>query len=62
MKMLKFELHDKVKLPLAIYKDLNGIIIAIYISDKGIQYLVRYFWECKAVECYFYEWEIEKYE
>ncbi len=60
--MLKFELHDKIKLPLEIYKDLSGIVIGIYISDKATQYLVRYFYECKANECYFYEWEIEKYE
>ena len=58
--MLKFELHDKVKLPLEIHKELTGIVVGIYISDKGIQYLVRYFWECKSSEIYFYEWELEK--
>lgn len=60
--MLKFELHDKVKLPKEIHKDLTGIIIGIWITDKGEQYLVRYFWECKANEVYFYNWELEKYE
>jgi len=58
--MLKFELHDIVKLPEAIHKDLTGVVIAIYIVDKATQYLVRYFWECKSNEVYFYEWEIEK--
>lgn len=57
---LKFELHDTVKLPQAIHKELTGVIIAIYIVDKATQYLVRYFWEGKAQEVYFYEWEIEK--
>lgn len=58
----KFNLHDKVKLPEEIHKDLIGTIVAIYISDKGIQYLIRYFWECKSNEVYFYEWELKKYD
>lgn len=57
---LNFNLHDIIKLPKAIHDNLGGLIVAIYITDKGIQYLVRYFWECKANEVYFYEWEIEK--
>ena len=57
---LKFNLHDKVKLPEAIYKDLFGIVTSIWITDKSTKYEVRYFYECKAIECYFYEWELEK--
>jgi len=59
---MKFKLHDKVKLPENILKDISGIVIAIYISDESIQYKIRYFWECKPQEVYFYEWELKKYE
>jgi len=59
---MKFNLHDKVKLPEKILKDISGIITVIYIADEGIQYKVRYFWECKPQDVYFYEWELEKYE
>lgn len=57
---LKFKLHETVKLPEAIHKEINGIVIGIWIVDKAIEYQVRYFWEGKAQEVYFYEWELEK--
>ena len=57
---MKFNLHDKVKLPKSIHKDLEGIIISIWITDKGIKYEVRYFWQSKAQEVFFYEWELKK--
>lgn len=60
--MLKFELQEKVKLPKEIHKDIMGIVIAIYIIDKATQYQVRYFWEGKPQEVYFYEWELGKHE
>ncbi len=59
---MKFELHDKVKLPSEIHKDLTGIIVSIWIQERATQYEVRYFWECKSLAVYFYEWELEKYE
>jgi hypothetical protein len=61
--MLKFELHEKVRLSKEIHKDLTGIVVSIWITERAIQYEVRYFWECKIVkDAYFYEWELEKYE
>jgi len=59
---MKFKLHDKVKLPKEILKDISGVITLISIEDTGIQYKVRYFWEGKPQEIYFYEWELEKYD
>jgi hypothetical protein len=58
---MKFNLHEKVKLPKEIHKEITGNIIAIFIGDEGIQYKVRYFWECKPIEVYFFESELEKY-
>jgi len=61
--MLKFNLHDQVKLPNAIHKELTGMITSIWITEKAIKYEVRYFWEGKPQEgVYFYEWEIKKNE
>jgi len=58
----KFNLKEKVKLPELIHKDLQGIIIGIWIGEEGIQYKVRYFWECKPQEIFFYESELKKGE
>lgn len=57
---MKFKLHDKVKLPEIILKDLQGIIMNIWVGDSGAQYKVRYFWQGDVKEVYFYEWELEK--
>lgn len=59
---MKFKLHERVKLPEEILKDISGIITLISIEDSGVQYKVRYFWEAKPQEIYFYEWELKKYE
>ncbi|MFH0806075.1 MAG: hypothetical protein V1901_04320 [Patescibacteria group bacterium] len=56
---LKFDLLETIKIP-QLHKDLKGIILSIWIGEQGIQYKVRYFWECKPQEVYFYEWELEK--
>lgn len=58
---LEFTLHENVKIP-DIHKDIIGVVVGIYLSDKGTQYLVRYFWECKPNEVYFYSWELCKYD
>ncbi len=55
---LKFELWQRVKIP-SLHKDLEGSIMSIWITSKGIKYEVRYFWECKPQEVYFYESELE---
>jgi hypothetical protein len=57
---MKFNLRDRVKLPKEVHKDLTGSILSIWIGDDGIQYKVRYFWECKPTEVYFFEEELEK--
>ncbi len=57
---MKFKLKDKVKLPEIVHKDLNGIVIAVFIGDTGMQYKVRYFWQSDAKEIYFYENELTK--
>jgi len=56
----KFNILDKIKLPEAVHKELYGIIIAIFIDGDGTQYKVRYFWESKPQEIYFYEKELEE--
>ena len=60
MSKIKFNVHDKVKLPKSINVDLEGIVISIWITDNAIRYEVRYFWQGKAQEVYFYGWELEK--
>jgi hypothetical protein len=54
-----FNVNDKIKLPEAVHKDLYGTIISIYVDRDGIQYKVRYFWESKPQEVYFYEQELK---
>lgn len=58
--MHKFKLQEEVMLPVAVHKEITGIILGVWIVDKGIQYLIRYFWEGKPQEVYFYEWELRK--
>ena len=51
------ELKTKVKIkPL---EDLVGIIIGIWIAQKGTQYFVRYFHNGEAKEVYLYPEEVE---
>ena len=54
----EFDLGNKVRLPESIHKELYGIIITILIDRDGTQYKVRYFWESKPQEVYFYEEEL----
>jgi hypothetical protein len=53
----KFNLQDKVKI---ISLDISGVVISIYIVAKAITYQVRYCWQGKFEEVYFYEWELLK--
>lgn len=55
----KFNIEEAVKIP-PLHKDLTGIVTGIWITSKGIKYEVRYFWECKPQEVYFYEFELGK--
>ena len=52
----KYHLHQKVEV---IELDLKGVILNIWIGDSGVQYKVRYFWNCKAEEIYFLENELK---
>ena len=54
---IKFSLHDIVNI---VDLKIKGIVTAIWIGDKGIQYNVRYLWQGQKNEVYFYEWELEK--
>jgi hypothetical protein len=56
---MKFQLKQRVKLPVEVHKDISGRILSIWIGDDGIQYKVRYFWESKPTEVYFFEDELE---
>lgn len=40
----------------------NGIVISIFISEIGIQYNVRYFWNGEAKTVYFFEHELKSTE
>lgn len=54
---MTFQLKDKVSIiPLEHWE---GIIIGIWIANKGTQYQVRYFMDGKAEEVYFYEEELK---
>ena len=55
---LKFSVKDKVRLPEDIASGIEGVIIGIWICGTGIQYKVRYFYQGKAEEVYFYEDEL----
>lgn len=55
---LKFDLHQKVNI-LPLHKDLIGTILSIWITSMGTRYEVRYFWENKPNDVYFYEWELK---
>ena len=52
-----FNINDRVKI--TILENLKGRVVALYQSEHGITYKVRYFWECVVNEVYFYEDEIE---
>jgi len=56
----KFQLEEEIKLPELIHKELTGKIKSIWITEQGIKYEVRYFWEGIAKEVYFYESELRK--
>ena len=53
---LKFNLKDKVQIT---ELERPGRVLAIYVSDTGIQYQVRYFDNEEAKTVYFYEDELE---
>jgi len=52
---LKFVIHQRVKI-----KELEweGTVKQILVSERGIQYSVRYFWNMEGKEAYFYEDEL----
>ena len=56
----KFDINETVLLPEEILKTTKARIMSIYVTAKGIQYEVRYFWESKPVDVYFYEEELTK--
>lgn len=53
---MKFNIKDKVSIK---QLDWDGIILAIFIGETGIQYKVRYFYNGDAKEIYFYEEELQ---
>lgn len=38
--------------------NMPGIVTAIYITKKGVEYQVRYFLDGKAISDYFFDWEV----
>jgi hypothetical protein len=58
---IKFKIWEKVILPETIVKNMEGVIIGIWICEMGIQYKVRYFYQGKAEEVYFFEKELDKF-
>ena len=54
----EFKLFQKIKIiPL---EDWDGVIIGIWIAEKGISYQVRYFNSGEAKEVYFYPDELKE--
>lgn len=40
------------------FENLKGIILAIYITKKGVEYQVRYYLNGEQKTEYFFDWEI----
>jgi len=57
---LVFKIQDRIFLPKAISENIEGTVIGIWICEMGIQYKVRYFYQGKAEEVYFYENELRR--
>lgn len=56
----QFSIKEKVFLPDEIGSNIPGRIVNIWISESGIQYKVRYFWQGEAKEIYFFEDELRR--
>lgn len=41
------------------FEGLDGVIIAIFITKKGVEYQVRYYIDGEQKTEYFFDWEIE---
>lgn len=57
---LKFSINDVVQLPLMVHKELYGRVTDIWILATGTKYGVRYYWESKPIDVYFYEDELRE--
>ena len=55
----RFNIHDRVRIP---ELDRSGLVLALYVSETGKQYSVRYFDNGKAETVYLYESEITPQE
>ena len=53
----KFLPQDKVKI---IELGVKGVVTSVWFDFGSLQFKVRYFWQGKAEEIYFYENELEK--
>lgn len=42
------------------FENLDGIIIAIFITKKGVEYQVRYYLNGEQKTDYFFDWEIKE--
>lgn len=52
----KFNIKDKVRIDAL--EDLKGVVTSIWITETGVKYEVRYFYNCDKKEVYFYEDEL----
>lgn len=43
-------------------EDLEGIITAVFITKKGVEYQVRYYFDGKQEDTYFLDFEVELIE
>lgn len=53
----KFDIGDLVSIQ---ELDLKGRVIALWSGKRGNEILVRYFWNAKVEEIYFFEEELKK--
>lgn len=58
---MKNKFFDLIEKPCKIipFEYLSGVIIAVFITKKGIEYQVRYYLDGEQRTDYFFEWEIE---
>ena len=57
---IKFEIGNKVGIkPLADSKPVYGVVKSVWLTTRGIQYEIRYFWNGEAKDVYFWPDELE---
>lgn len=60
MALIDYELLINCSCIIKPFDDLEGTIIAVFITKKGVEYQVRYYLNGAQKTDYFFDWEIER--